>query len=249
MPDAIQTAIADLQREKRANDPVAEPIIMQNADLQAALAEIESFIGSLALPLAVSSGGTGQTSFLPGGWLYANSINAINSAGGQGVAIVQLNVPSIATTLPISMGGTGTALITAGLLTSNGTGAGSYTSTPIGAGTFTVTDASGAGLGTLGSANYYQVGKLIWIVASGTYPSQSNAANAQMGGNPFTTPIVGGFPTAPMHTTPPGGFMVVIPVMNGAGAFALFNGSTGANQTNGGMSAVAWNFFTVFATA
>lgn len=48
MADAIQTAIASLQREKRSNDAVAEPIIMPNDQLQAALQEIEGAIGGLS---------------------------------------------------------------------------------------------------------------------------------------------------------------------------------------------------------
>src|SRR5215469_6750151 len=60
MPDAIQILIADLQREKRARDPIAEPIIVPNLDMQNALQEIENAVGPLGAGGPVGTVLTGQ---------------------------------------------------------------------------------------------------------------------------------------------------------------------------------------------
>ena len=52
-------------------------------------------------------------------------------------------------------------------------------------GTWTATDASGAGLGNLGSGYYTKIGNYVFLAVYCTWPTTSNGATGQVGGVPF----------------------------------------------------------------
>ncbi len=98
-------------------------------------------------------------------------------------------------------------------------------------GTWTPTDDSGAGLTfTLGTCTYTKVGRMVTCYAVVTYPATASAANAKIGGFPFTPSdrTFGQIAYTSVSTA-------LLNYVQGAGAF-VFLWTPGAQTTNASMS-------------
>lgn len=224
------------------------PTAGDNSTRIATTAFVENAVTAAAItvPLPINQGGTNRANWVTNGFVTYSSTPTpqMTPLGGNGVAVVNLNTPSIATTLPISMGGTGTGLVTQGLLTSDGTGNGSYTATPMKGGQMPLTDESGANWGTLGTTFWYRIGQLVWIAFSGAYPNTSGDT---------TSAILGPLPYKPV-TPIPNLLRCNIANMGVLGVavntvVSLWNtGTSQAAMQNGGMANVSFQVFFVYQT-
>ena len=231
MPDAIQAAIAYLQQEKRANDPVSEPIIMPNAALQAALAEIEAGIIVPGTPLAITSGGTGTNTFIPASgplWVSGTQMFSADLTPIPCIMLWDGGAGIVAAAMPLapSLGGTGAA------------------SFYVGTGTTTLTDQSGAALGNLGTCQWFAVGRIVLCSISITYPSNGSGVNAIVGGLPFPTHGVNGTFFMRFAASINPNYLVGVAGVN-ATTFALFN-PDGANFLNSGLQTVPFTGSVVY---
>lgn len=235
MPDAILQAIADLQREKRANDPVAEPIIMQNADLQAALAEIEGAIGGLA---NIPPTGIGSILYQNGAIFASPSPLPVLYGGvgtnnfGTGLGIVCS--PSATGSLDkVPFPTTGIAVV-------DNTGAAFAPSLTYADGTWTPTDLSGAGLTfTPTTARYQQIGGWVLLTLDLTFPTTGSSATAYIGGLPVAPnpSFTGGTGVGTSN-----GSATCLAMTAGTTPGFVFQNISGTNFANSAMSAHAVRF-------
>jgi hypothetical protein len=99
----ITAIIAALQKEKRSQDPVPEPIIVQNVLLQNAFSQIETAIDSISItiPVPVNQGGTGNTGYA------ANGLLQITGAPVNPVVSTVPQIPITSGTVPVMDTGSG----------------------------------------------------------------------------------------------------------------------------------------------
>ena len=137
-----------------------------------------------------ASTGTMQGQTLYGGVLagYGSSYDVMicNRNGSEALGVVA-NTQNVLAAGTLSVGGATPSTSGAGITFPATVNASSNANTldDYEEGTWTATDASGAGLGNLGSGYYTKIGNYVFLAVYCTWPTTANGATGQIGGVPF----------------------------------------------------------------